>query len=873
MNFKYFVPFLIILIFFCFFLFNVQNRIKEDNLSNFTIYQKSVTKYTSNKFFQFLKARMTRLTVISSLDVVKKRDMAKIPKDMEDYFKYLREQYIKGIFLYDENGLVIYSTFKKEMGSDHSNTDFFKWCKVEGRKGKFFAFPFLHIEYRKLFPSLKLKPSDLFLITPVFDDENGRTLFLGALAIIIDLGNFIEKELLLSDIREFSEVLILWNDGTVIYSRFHPEMVRRNVNDRDCLRCHSSLNTFQKALREPSGEFEFYFGKERKFANFQTVDLEDFSFKLFVYTPYKKIFGLAHRSIAGTLILTVVLILAFTLSFSMFMSSRSQRIKAEEKILSLRTRLELEEKLRKTEEKFYTFGNITSDGIWLYKTDVPIPVDLPVDEQLKMIIERGYIAWCNDSMAKMYGLEGKEDLIGKPLKEILDPENPRNIEFLRAFVRNGYNLKNYESYEKDIHGKTHVFLNSIQGIIKDKCLIEAWCSQKDITEEKEREEERRRLQNQLFQVQKMEAIGRLTGGIAHDFNNILTAIIGYAELAISSMSPSDPNYRKIKSILESATRASSLTKKLLTFSKKQLGEPVVVNLNYVINSMEDIRKRTIGEDINFVLSLDKDLKPVEIETTQMEQVILNLVVNAREAMPQGGTLKISTRNVFKSNESCALCSMPIEGEFVELSISDDGVGIPEEIKDKIFEPFYSTKKEGTGLGLSIVYGAVSQMNGHLKFESKVGEGTTFTVYLPVYKGKKREEGKKIFVETEEIRGGDETILLVEDEKDILEMMRDFLSELGYEVITASSAEEAREKVKGIPRVDFLVTDVILPGKKGPDFANEMKLIYPQIKVLFISGYPEDRISAQSVWKGEVNFLAKPFTPFSLAKKIREILDS
>jgi len=869
MKYRYFVPFGIILIVFLFFLFNVQNRIKNDALSNFSIYQSSISKYVSFKFSHFLRTRMIGLSVISSLENIKKMDMAKIPKDIEDYFKYVREQHVKGIFLYDENGLVIYSTFKNGKGLDHSNTDFFRWCKEEGRKGKFFVTNILNMEYSKLFHNLNLEPSDIFLITPVYADEN---IFSGALAIILDLKGYVDKELILSELREFSEVLVLWNDGTVLYSHSHPEMIKRNIKDRSCLKCHYSMAQFQRAMEEPSGDFEFYFGKERKIANFQTVQADDFSLKLFIYTPYKKIVGLSQRGLTSTLILVLALIFVFSLSFFMFMRSNIQKIRADQKIESLRTRLELEEKLRKTEEKFYAFGNITSDGIWLYKTKVPIPIELPVDEQIKMIFEHGYLAWCNDSMAKMYGLESKEQLIGSLLRDTLNPEDPRNVEFIRAFIESGYNLKNYESYEKDIYGKTHVFLNSLQGVTKDRHLIEAWGSQKDITELKEMEEERRKLENQLFQVQKMEAVGRLTGGIAHDFNNILTAIIGNAELAISGMAPSDPKYRRIKSILDSAKRASNLIRKLLTFSRKQLGETTPANLNDIIRSMEELLRRTIGEDVNLILELEKDLENVKIETTLMEQIILNLVVNAREAMPEGGTITISTKNVFKSNEICNFCSGPINGEFVELSVSDTGVGIPPEIKDKIFEPFYSTKKDGTGLGLSIVYGAISQLNGHLKFNSSVGKGTTFFVYLPVYKGVEKVEEKRIMIGTNEIRGGDETILIVEDEKDILDMMRDFLSELGYEVIPASSAEEAMEKIEGISKIDFMVTDVILPGKKGPDFAKTIKVIFPQIKILFISGYPEDRISAQAVFEGEINFMAKPFTPFSLAKKVREILD-
>lgn len=871
MKYRYFVPFVFILIVFILFFFAVQDRIKEENLKNFKVYQNSISKYFSFEIFQYLKARLTGLSVISSLDSLKRRDFWKIPEDIDGYFKYVKEKHVKGVFLYDENGLIIHSTFKKAIGLNHSGEEFFLWCREGNKKGKFYILPLIPTDYKKVFPGANLIPSDLFAITPVYSEMNGRNIFSGAVAIIIDLKNFIEREFFVSDLRKQSDFLILWEDGTVMYSHFHSEMILRNIYQRDCLNCHQ-LILFQKAMERDSGDFEYSF-KERKIMSFHTVQLEDVSFKIFIITPYKSIVGFAQRSLTATLLFTLLLITAFSFSFFMFMRSRIQKLRADERIENLHRRLQLEERLRKSEEKFKIFGDITSDGIWQYKTDVPIPVDLPVDEQIRMIFEHGYLAWCNDSTARMYGLESKEELIGKPLRKILNPDDPRNIEFLRAFIQSRYNLKNYESYEKDIYGKTHIFLNSLQGIIKNKYLVEAWGSQKDVTEMREAEEERKKLEKQLFQVQKMEAIGRLTGGIAHDFNNILTAIIGNAELILAGTSPIAPNDNRIKIILNSAKKAANLTQKLLTFSKKQLGEPVVTNLNEVIKSMEDILKRTIGEYISFVISLDEDLKPVKIETTQMEQIILNLVVNAREAMLDGGTLKISTRNVVKTGERCVLCSESLNGEFVELSISDTGVGIPPEIQDKIFEPFYSTKKDGTGLGLSIVYGAVIGMKGHINFTSENRKGTTFFVYLPVYKGEKREEVKKITLGKEEIRGGNETILFIEDEKEILEMIKDFLSELGYQLITASSSEDAEEKIKGVPKVDILVSDVILPGKKGPDFAKEIKVIYPQIKVLFVSGYPENRISAKAVWEGEVNFLAKPFTPSALAKKIREILDS
>ncbi|MGQ9618507.1 MAG: ATP-binding protein, partial [Candidatus Aminicenantia bacterium] len=850
-------------------LFYVQKRIKEEHLSNYRTYQELLTEHFKDELGNYLKGRIMGINVLSSLDSVKGGDILRMPKDIEDYFKYLRKLYGKAVFLYDENGIILYSTRKSLIGNQHSDREFFKWCLEERNAGKILISTLLK-EGQKTFLELNPSPSDIFIVSPLYIYKKERRIFHGALGILINMRKYVESKLIPISTKRAFELSIFWKDGTLLYSLHHPEMVERNVFDKSCNKCHNLL-PLQRALREELGYFEFYSGKTRSLANSVTLQLNDYSFKIMVRTPSHRIMALIHRSLLATILLTISIIFAFSISFVLFTRARVQKLRSDEKVETLREKLELEERLRKSEEKFSKFAENTSVGIWNYKTDVPIPTNILVEEQVEMILKHGYLAFCNDAMARMYGLERKEQFIGTFLKETLNPDDYRNVEFLKEFVKNGYKLINWESYEKDIHGKTHIFLNSLYGVIKNNHLIEAWGSQIDITELKELEEERRRLEQQLFQTHKMEALGRLTGGVAHDFNNILTAIIGNAELALSSISSTDPNYKRIISILESAKRASNLTRNLLTISRRQIGEFSVVNLNDIVNSMEDLLKRTAGEAVRFVLSLDPRLEPVEIETTQMEQVILNLAVNARDAMPEGGTITISTRNVILTKELCLLCSEYLQGEFVELSISDTGVGIPEEIREKIFEPFFSTKEGGTGLGLSIVYGALIQMRGHLTISSSPMKGTTFYIYLPIYKGTKREI-KTFKFGDEEVKGGNETILLVEDEKDIVEMMTDFLSNLGYYVIPTSSAEEALEKIKGIDKIELLITDVILPKMKGRELSIEIKKRFPQAKTLFISGYPEERISLQEVAEGRVNFLPKPFTPFAIAKKIREILE-
>ncbi|MGQ9693296.1 MAG: PAS domain S-box protein [Thermodesulfobacteriota bacterium] len=386
--------------------------------------------------------------------------------------------------------------------------------------------------------------------------------------------------------------------------------------------------------------------------------------------------------------------------------------------------------------------------------------------------------------------------------------------------------------------------------------------------------EKAALQEQLLQAQKMEAIGRLAGGIAHDFNNSLTLMKVAAQLAQSEMPKGDPLQEKIDIIIGAADRSANLARQLLAFSRRQVLEMKIIDLNSLIRELDKMLQRVIGEDIELVYMLAEDLKKVKVDPGQMEQVILNLALNARDAMPKGGRLTIETANVGRETAYRQLPeSVPLDS-YVMLSISDTGTGMAPEVKPHIFEPFFTTKEKGkgTGLGLSTVYGIVKQIGGHIWFDSEVGKGTIFKIYLPP-----AEEPVEALHKKEvdfDIPTGKETILLVEDDENVRKLACQILERQGYKVLLSSHGEEALSICEdhGDP-INLLLTDVVMPGLNGWDLANAVSIFHPQIKVLYMSGYPDEVITDYGILKPGINYIQKPFTVDSLAKKVRAILDN
>jgi two-component system cell cycle sensor histidine kinase/response regulator CckA len=398
------------------------------------------------------------------------------------------------------------------------------------------------------------------------------------------------------------------------------------------------------------------------------------------------------------------------------------------------------------------------------------------------------------------------------------------------------------------------------------------CTIQDITERKRAEQEMAALQEQLRQSQKMEAIGKLAGGIAHDFNNLLTVIKGYNQLSLLELKKDDPLRANIEEVQKAAERAANLTRHILAFSRRQILEFKVFDLNHLLHNLDKMLRRVIGEDIELVTFLSEDLGRVKTDAGQIEQVVMNLAVNARDAMPNGGKLTIETANVELDENYAQRHAGVTPGRYVMLAVSDTGVGMAPEVKERIFEPFFTTKEmgKGTGLGLSVVYGIMKQSGGNIWVYSEPGQGTTFKVYLPrVDEAVQELRGKEA---EEEIPRGSETILVVEDEEPVRKLAVRVLQGQGYRVLDASQGDEALLIFKQHQGpIHMMVTDMVMPGMSGPQLVKRLQSFNGEIKVLYMSGYADSAIVRHDKLESRMPYIQKPFTPDALLRKVREVL--
>jgi PAS domain S-box-containing protein len=384
--------------------------------------------------------------------------------------------------------------------------------------------------------------------------------------------------------------------------------------------------------------------------------------------------------------------------------------------------------------------------------------------------------------------------------------------------------------------------------------------------------EQHRLQEQWRQAQKMEAIGQLAGGVAHDFNNLLTVILGNCELLLSDLDPDHPHQRDIAEIQKAGASAAGLTRQLLAFSRKEIIEPMRLDLNVVVGDMRTMLNRLIREDVTVVFDFRSELAPMKADRGQVEQIVLNLAVNARDAMPRGGTLTIGTANV-ELDEHDAKTHVSVKpGPYVALTVSDTGTGMTSQVQERLFEPFFTTKEvgKGTGLGLATVHGIVTGIGGSVTVASEVGRGTSFTVYFP------RADAAELLVDAPPLvagpRTGTETVLVVDDADGLRELARRLLQRQGYTVLVAANTDDALRLCEGNASIDVLLTDVVMPGASGPELTRRLVERRPALKVIYMSGYTEDAIVHHGVLNAGIAFLHKPFTSDTLGRKIREVLD-
>ncbi|MBC7236697.1 MAG: PAS domain-containing protein, partial [Chloroflexi bacterium] len=395
---------------------------------------------------------------------------------------------------------------------------------------------------------------------------------------------------------------------------------------------------------------------------------------------------------------------------------------------------------------------------------------------------------------------------------------------------------------------------------------------RDITERKRAEEERERLRTQLAQAQKMQAVGQLAGGVAHDFNNMLTVINGYAQMVLGALTPADPLYAMLEEVLKAGQRSADLVRQLLAFARQQMIFPRVLDLNEAVEGMLKMLRRLIGENIDLRWSPAAELWPVEMDPSQIDQILANLCLNARDAIEGNGQVSIETGNVVLDAVACAGHAEAVPGEYVLLVVSDDGCGMDKETLARIFEPFFTTKEvgRGTGLGLATVYGIVKQSGGFIDVYSEPGRGTTFKIYLPRYVGLLEE--KPAADADEGARGNGELVLMVEDDPAVLAVGKQMLESVGYAVLAAGSPGEAlRLAAEHAGQIRLLISDVIMPEMNGRDLAERLRESHPEIRCLFMSGYTADVIAPQGIPDEGVHLIQKPFSMAGLAAKVQEVL--
>ncbi len=648
-----------------------------------------------------------------------------------------------------------------------------------------------------------------------------------------------------------------------------------------------------------------------------------------------------------------------------------------------------------SEERYRAFIEQTSEGVWRCELRVPVDVSVPPDEQIERIYAESYLAECNDAMARMYGLESAEQIVGVPLAELLPRSDPANIEYLLAFIRGGYRLTDAESHELGRDGERRDFLNNLVGIVRDGRLIRAWGSQRDITGRKQVEsalrsseqryralvaassslvwtrdaegrfavpqeswesytgqpwaehrglgwinalhpddrevvrrawqrrirepgsvhedhtrlwsverngyrhvvsravpvldaesalcewigtvtdvEESRLAEDRLRRAERMEAVGRLAGGIAHEANNQMSVILGSAQFVLGRSDIPEVVREDVEHIQRAAERTAGITQQLLAFSRRQVLQPQVLDLNALLQRSEPMLRRTLGERGRLVLRHGAGLGRVKADPGQLEQVLLNLIANARDAVQDGGTVTIETSNVTLTHAYAATKPIAaiVAGPHVLLSIGDTGVGMDRETVGRVFEPFFTTKGlgHGTGLGLSTVYGVVKQSGGYVWVYSEPGLGTTFKIYLPVVGATAGQGGGS---DGAPVALDGEVVLVVEDEPSVRNILARLLRDRGYAVLEAAHGRDALT-LAGDPakRIDLVIADVVMPELGGRELALRLRERRPNVPILFTSGYTGHDVVERGLIERDWPFLGKPVMTDALARKVRELID-
>jgi signal transduction histidine kinase/CheY-like chemotaxis protein len=524
------------------------------------------------------------------------------------------------------------------------------------------------------------------------------------------------------------------------------------------------------------------------------------------------------------------------------------------------------QKLSESEASHRAFVSHSSQGIWRLEFPGGADIHLAATEQISAWYRVPVMADCNPVLAEMYGLEAGYGLVQIPLARLYPPDDLGSSQVLQAFIARGHRCSGVETREGRNGDAARIYTHDLIGIVEEGRLRRIWGTRRDVTLE-------RNLDERIAQSQRLESVGRLAGGIAHDFNNLLTVILADAESIQARVGQEDAEIREIET---AARRAAELTRQLLSFSRGQVLRPTVLDLNAVLVSFESMLRRVIGGDVDLRLRLAEGLPPVEADAGQIERVVMNLVVNARDAMPAGGTLELRTDSVHLDDEYVRTRPGVRSGTHVLLAVTDTGTGMTEDIRRKAFEPFFTTKPKGrgTGLGLASVYGVVRQSGGDISIYSEPGRGTAVKIFLPAATGAPAATPAKDEKRDPAAEVANATVMLVEDDPAVRKMVLRSLGVLHYNVVEATDGEMAiRLMAEGDGKIDVVLTDMVMPGMSGIDLVARLRARWPHLGVVMMSGYTGDTYVGSDLIPGDVGFLEKPFAVADLHRTILAAMDA
>jgi PAS domain S-box-containing protein len=806
------------------------------------------------------------IIALTQLPEVKKRNRDRVQPFLGDILK-LNPQY-SNILIADRGGTIWAAAIPTNPTFNVSDRRYFKNAVASGQLSSG--------EY--VISRATAHPT--FNLAYAFKDERGETAGVIIVGFVLD---FYKQLLERSGLPPDTSFILLDHKGTVLYRTINPEIYIGRQYDPELFRQMqegSDVNTYSSSLTM-GGDYRIVSYRKLRLPN-------ELSPYMYIRTgiPVAGVLAAANKVLIRNLALFAsFLIMAILLAWFIGKRSIADRIslleKASQKLADgnlhvrvsdlviggelgrlgqtfdsmARQLLLREQALVESERNYRDIFNTTNDAIFVHDA------------------ESGQIIEINKTVEKLYGYS-RQEILDRKAQNFGAGEPPYTVQDALAWIRKAVEEgpQQFEWLAIRKNGElfwTEVVLSAtrIAGALRVLAVV------RDLTERRQAEEEKQKLQAQLLQVQKMESIGQLAGGVAHDFNNILAAIIGYGSLIQRKMGEDDPNRIHVDNILAAADRAASLTQSLLAFSRKQVIDPRDIDLNESIRRFEKFLARIIGEDVLLTTSLSTGTLTIYTDATQLEQVLMNLATNARDAMPRGGRLMIETERVELDDEYVATKGYGKPGLYAVINIGDTGEGMDQQTQGKIFEPFFTTKEvgSGTGLGLSIVYGIVKQNKGYISVYSEPCKGTTFRIYFPLVISGTAEE---LLPEAPSpIRGGTETILFAEDNDALRLLHGEVLQEFGYTVIEAADGEEALLKFQeNRERVSLLILDVIMPKKNGKEVFVEARRSNPNIKAIFTSGYPADLIQKEGVIEKGLHFISKPSSLDAFLRKVREVLD-